>query len=613
LDKDRLPWRLKENDVLSRTLVGGCGSANDDLYNPRPKDTEIVRMASIKVKLAAYAVVGLMVGGCATPEERPFDPRGLGDIQRLGAAEPRSQAPMNNLPTTLESPYASNQPLGTVPQRPQVAPFDQLQQAVRLPLREIVQRAVINNLDIRVAGYDPGIEQSRVIEAEARFDPTVFAEMNFDYRDVDTAGQTTSFLGGATFEQLTRNFTARTGIRQLTPSGGQVELRYQTSRNDVTPTFSSINPFWETELVLAVTQPLLRDFGNDINRARIVINRFNRQISVLEFRRTVEETLLTLEQRYWELSQAMAEVQIAEELLERTIDTADILFKRRGQDVTSVQINQSIASIRSRSALLIDARRRVQDLSDQIKRIMNDPDLPVTSPVLVLPETSPLVEPIRLDLEDAIESALLARLELGQQQLRVESASTALAVAKNNLMPQLNLVATAGVQGLDDTWGWSNADAVDGDQNFTVGVGLQFEFPIGNRAARAIYVRASLQRQQAIDSYANLINQVALDVKTTLRDVETSWELMIQQQQNRFAANEALAGLELRERNNEPLTPNFVDLKLNLQAALAEAKRQESAAISAYNIAIARFELAKGTLLKYNNVMLDEAERPMGR
>lgn len=570
-------------------------------------------------QLAAVLLVGgsllggSLLGGCAYEQEKPFDPRGMGDSSRLGAAEPRPATSMPAMPTTLESPYLPSQPLNTIPRRPDVPRMTSLESGIRLPLREVIQRAVVNNLDIRVAGYDPAIENTRVVEAEARFDPTVFAETGLDYRNVSTAGQVFGFGSPADFTEETLLWNSRAGIRQLLPSGGQAELRLQTGRTDRDPTFNSLNPYWENEIVLQVTQPLLRDFGNEINQARIVINRNNVQVSVLEFRKRVEETLFDLEQRYWELAQAMEDNRIAEDLLEQTIDTADILFKRRGQDVTSVQVGQAIASIKARTAALIESRRRILDLSDQIKRLMGDPDLPVTGATLILPESTPLVEPVRFDLEDALETALLCRLELGQQQLRVDSASTALQVAKNNLLPQLNLVASAGLQGLDDTWGQAVGEMFDFNNNLTGSVGVQLEWPVGNRAARAIFARASLQRQQAIDSYGAVVQQVALDVKSAIREVETAWEFVVQQQQNRLAQAAALDALLLREKNNEPLTPNFVDLKLNLQGALAEARRNEARAVAAYNVAIARLERAKGTLLKYNNVVLEQSPNPIRR
>jgi outer membrane protein len=76
----------------------------------------------------------------------------------------------------------------------------------------------------------------------------------------------------------------------------------------------------------------------------------------------------------------------------------------------------------------------------------------------------------------------------------------------------------------------------------------------------------------------------------------------------RFASADELETLDQQQAAGEKLTPTFVQLKLDSQDRLAEAERQESLAISNYNIAIAHLEKAKGTLLRYNNVLL--AEQP---
>ena len=69
-------------------------------------------------------------------------------------------------------------------------------------------------------------------------------------------------------------------------------------------------------------------------------------------------------------------------------------------------------------------------------------------------------------------------------------------------------------------------------------------------------------------------------------------------------------GHKRAEDAGEALTPTFVQLKLDQQAELADAAIRESTAISDYNFAIARLEQAKGTLLRYNNILLEEGPAP---
>lgn len=582
-------------------------------------------------------VLGLAVtGGCA-PTPPPFKPLSWQVEARARAIE-STPAAMPPLPTTFVSPIdtagrpTTAQPAGgdgrtALPAiangdiaAPTTAPVTQqtttrpFRESTRISLKEIIQRTVAYNLDVKVAGYDPAVEATRVIEADARFDPTFFT--NLQYQDSKILTPALGIQTGDPLDPTVNRVTQfQTGIRQNLPSGGQAELRtgvQRIERNVEATAFNDPgpNPYYLNDLTLQITQPLLRDFGYQVNQARTVIARNTQRVSLLEFRKSIEDNLELAERTYWQLVQAERELAIAERLYAETTKTVDLLKARIGQDVSRVQISQAFASAESRAAALLRARQQVQNFSDQLKRIMNDPDMPVSSGTQLLPGTDPVEQPISFVLEDQIKTALDNRLELGQQQLRIDSASLAMAVAKNNLLPQLNLQASGGLQGIGEDPGdaWDNVD----DAYSTWSLGFQLEIPIGNRAARSIHQRSKLQRQQAIDSYRNLIEQVALDVKQQLRDVEVSYNEIAATRRARFAAADNLAALQQREDNQEPLTPEFVNLKLDAQSRLADAARAESASISSYNIAIARLEKAKGTLLRYNNVQMQEEPRPFG-
>lgn len=547
----------------------------------------------------------LLSAGCKSEEGAPFDPRTLGNPEREASAQVQPQE-MGPLPTKLENPFIG--PNGKAPTTyPTTGPTAMDEDHVRVTLEELIKRTVVSSLEVKIAGYQPAIDETRVTEAEARFDPTYFFEAQYDKTNKDLA----FVIAGQGNRNDQSIFTTRTGIRQNLESGGQVEVRAQTGRNEVfTPNSGTDpNPFWDSEVLIQLTQPLLRDFGNEVNRARITINRNNQRISVMDFRKQLEETLFNVEQTYWQLVQATREVEIQQELLNRTIETAIRLVKRFGQDVTRVQVSQANSSVERRRATLVRANARVKDASDRLKQLMNDPEFPVAGKVLLLPGVRPLEEPVHFILQDQIDTALLNRFELGQQQLRVDNAATALVVAKNNLLPQLNVVGQIGYTGLDGQFSDTLDDVFEG-HNPNYQAGIQLEIPIGNRAARAVYQRALLQRQQAIDNYRKLIDDVSTEVKTAARDVETTWEEIRRSTAAVFAAADSLQAITDRENAGEPLSPTFLDLKLNQQQELATAQSAQAQSIAGYNIAIARLEQAKGTLLRYNNVMLEQDNLP---
>src|SRR4051812_3469692 len=107
----------------------------------------VKRAALTAVSAFSLAILAGMGGGCAK-EQPPFDPR---EIQRLerdnvnaAAVPPKRALPPEALEEAKRedpTPRPTGGGAGTV---------------VRMPLREIIQRAVANNTDVKVAGYDPG-------------------------------------------------------------------------------------------------------------------------------------------------------------------------------------------------------------------------------------------------------------------------------------------------------------------------------------------------------------------------------------------------------------------------------------------------------------------------
>lgn len=545
----------------------------------------------------------LLASGCGFVEPPPFNPQTLEQMQKaqIGAVISPEMRP---LPTTLPAVVGAQ---GNPLPRPSYATTQPIGPELPMTLGEIIHRAVANNYQVRVAGYQAAIDEVRILEAEARFDPSVFVTPTLQ-RTYGAGGVSTT----TPTEVLSQSLEA--GFRQTLPSGGQVQISDRATRNEITSPGSlfasaGTETVYENQVIMQVTQPLLQNFGAEVNRARITVARNDQKISALEFRKELEQVLSDIEQAYWQEVRAIQEVQILQELLRNTENTLDILIKRLRQDVSMVQVAQARATVETRNAALIAARSRIGDLSDQLKRLMNDPDLTVASPVVLVPADRPVQQPLRFALSDLIETALQNRLELLEQKLRIDTASTIVKAAKNNALPQLNFVGSLGFQGLGDDFG--EALRSQGDLDFVnYSAGFQFEVPIGNRANRAIYQRTLLQRQQAIDQYRGLAEQVALDVTTAQRAVLTAWDQMVANRLARLAAEQALQAIEQREAAGEALTPTFVQLKLDRQASLADAQVQEIVAVTNYNIALANLERAKGTLLPYNNVVLKEAVGP---
>lgn len=559
------------------------------------------------VRVSGLLLGLVIVAGCGIKEPPPFDPRLMQEPERDRAAD-TPPAPMKPLPTTLEA----------IPARPEAGPTTypttgraiEAGPTVRLPLQEVIQRSVANSSEVKVSGYDPAIAETRIIEAEARYDPTFFTNVQYQHLDQKTPGESPQNPLVTTQVQRGDLWTVEPGVKQLLPSGGEASVSYPVDFSYYKPRVYPLNDYWDNTLKFTLTQPLLRDFGYQVNYARIFIARNDERVSVLDFRKTLEENIEKIEEDYWQLAEAQRDVDIQEELLENTRDTADVLFRRfqQGGDVSRVQTSQAAAAIRAREAVLITFRQKIRDLSYDIKRRMNDPEFPVAGTEVVLPASDAIQDKVEFDPKELIDTAMENRLELGQQQIRVTSAGIAMDVAKNGLYPKLDAKLAFGVQSLDQSeWGSFHGQTTSGHFNYQLGLAL--EIPIGNREARSIYRRAQLQRMQAIEQYHNIVSQVSEDVSQAYNEVISSWDLIGSRRAARFLAGDELEALQQQQDAGEKLTPTFVQLKLDAQDRLAQAQRDEATAISQYNIAISHLERSKGTLLRYNNVVMAE-ERP---
>lgn len=569
----------------------------------------MMQLNRLSATVAAMAAV-MVLGGCVLPPDKPFDAAGVQRQYRARAAE-NVTAALAPLPTALDKTYISKlEPDSKTAPASQPSKSKTLGPAVRMKLRDLIQLAAINSLDVRVAGYQPAIDEARVQEAEGRFDPVLFSNLNFATQTLLSPSVNNPSFGlspDARNDFQTLQFQG--GIRQQLLSGAQVQLQYTGSQvfrsGTLEPDFSPAT--YENGLALQVTQPLLQNFGSEVNSARIVVARNTQRVSALDFRLALEKQLSEIEEAYWQLVLSERELAIQEELYQQTVETATILQKRAAHDVSRVQLGQTNAALRQRESTLVEARYRIRTLSNAIKVRVNDPDLPVASPVVILPDDVPLTQPIPFDLDQQIEEGLENRAELQQQKIRIDSASVVQRAAKNNLLPQLNLVGSAGVKGADGSFGHALGNAFTDAQAQEYAIGFQFEIPIGNREARSIYARTTLQRQQAIDQYRKLIEQVCQEVKDAHDQVFSAWERMGATRQALFAARESLEAIVQEETvEQKPLTPDFINRKLQAQEVLAQAARDDARSISDYNNAIATLERAKGTLLKYDNVIMKE-------
>jgi outer membrane protein TolC len=321
-----------------------------------------------------------------------------------------------------------------------------------------------------------------------------------------------------------------------------------------------------------------------------------------EFRRQVEQTVTDVIGRYWAVVLARRERMIQQELLDRTIETRDRIDKRRLLDATEVEFMQSEAAVATRRAGLIRAGKLIIDAQDDLARLLADSQLNVLSDREIVPTTPPNVEPVRLDMTDQLITALRYNPILEQARKATAIAAINVTVAKSETLPRLDLRASTTFHGLAGSVHQAGENLETGD---FIGhqIAIEAEYPIGNRQRIANLRAQRLGQLKAIATLQSIADQVAVQLRERIRQVETAYEEMKAQKLAVGASRNQLEALDATEQLRG-LTPEFLQVKLNAQESLANAERAELRATIDYNVALVEVARAAGTVLELNRVRI---------
>lgn len=482
---------------------------------------------------------------------------------------------------------------------------------VTVSLEHSIRSAVDRNLQVQFARLAPAVSGAQVVVAEAAFDWTFFSNLEYSNVDEPRSRQSTSgILTGVTADQR-QGVTSTTGLRKPLETGGSFQVQQELIYTDVSTPGLSVSPDPSTQLgvTLQLDQPLLRNFGSDVALAQVRLNRNAERESIARLKRDLITTVTDTERAYWQLVQAKRDLEILQRLLERGVEVRDQLAQRRTLDATPAQIADATARVERRRADLLRGQTALRRASDRLKSLMNDPDLPVGGEVIILPADAALDAPVTYSLADSIVTAIEKRPEVQQAILSIDDTSIRQRVAEQNRLPQLDMRLQTRFLSLEENAGdaYENLDGSFVDYL----VGMFFEQQIGNRAPEAELRRRRLERMQASISYQNTVQQVVLEVKNALDNMATNYKLIEQTRTSRYAASEVLRALLVEKETIRGYTVERLDLELNRQESLANAEREEVAALIDYNVALAELASATGTALERNRIEFKVEDPPM--
>ncbi len=462
------------------------------------------------------------------------------------------------------------------------------------------------------------------------FDPALTGTLTWQHSSVPELSNFSTGTYTATGNSLAGDLSLQKGFS----TGTQVGLDFTASRQTSNSSRNLYNPYTTSALGLSIVQPLLRGFGPAVNRRFIRIAKNNRKTSDLVFRLQVIATVAGVIRLYDDLVSLIQDVHVKEE----TLALAERLYEDNRVQVeqgTLAPIELTRAQAQVAAARQDLANSRGYELQQEliVKTVLTKrgtADAAVRDAHLVPTDTLdlPAREPTR-PVQDTVAAAYQKRPEIEAAHLQIQNSHIGLEGSRNELLPELNVVANAQNAGLAGqinpaataaSGGTTGAGASGGTNVGGLGtglgqvfsgsypsysVGIQLNLPLRNRIAQADYEHDDILVRQWEVQFQQLQNQVRLEVEgavLALTQARTAYEAAVESR----TLQERSLNIEL-EKYSVGLSTTF--LVLQYQSFVAQARSTEVAARGTYAKARAALERATGEILENHNVTVDEAYR----
>ncbi len=476
--------------------------------------------------------------------------------------------------------------------------------------------ALMNSPRIQAISQNPLIRELQVVEADSLFDPLAFVKTAFNDRN-DPVGNTLTTGGPPFLEDHLWN--GEFGVRRKARTGANIELGQRLGFHNSNSVFFLPQDQGTATLALTVTQPLLRGRGRFVNESQVLIAQAQSGTAWDTFANELQDELQQVAISYWRLVYDRTVLLQKKQSVERGEQVLRLLEGRHNLDSSPSQIARARSAVETRRTGLANAYRDVKNAETEIRRRIADQDWAQASSVELLPQELITPEQAPFELDDVVRTALEYRREIQEAIHRARIAGIQQDVGENELLPELSLLIGGYVSALNGDSGVFRSWADQFENKPGYNVGLNFEMPYGNRAARSRLTQRKLQMVKIRAEVEEAIQRVIAESQVAVRRLDSAQQTRqsayiailaaiddLIHQNKRWEAFALVEGDAIDGQNPTLLLNQLLDSQERLAAAeliFAQAEFE----IKAAEVGLYR---TMGTLLRYQNFDLQRCGTP---
>ncbi len=468
---------------------------------------------------------------------------------------------------------------------------------LRMSLKECIETALTQNPDIMVSGLEPRKAQADQLTASGMFDPFWQTTAQYNYASIIASQEIQAYARINSVE--THQTLIDTSVGGKLKLGTQYAITFNTSIEETS--FSDFAKDYAGRMLFTLTQPLLKGFGIKVNTVNIEMARKSEKAGEAQLKMTVMNTVAEVIKAYWDLVGAMENVKVREESLANAERLLSISEKRREIGTAAdIEVLQAKAGVATRQSELVAAQAQLESASDILKNLLLMRENDLFSKVLIVPTDRPHsfenesfdVSKLAPNIDESVGKALQNRPEIAMAGLQIDIADLQVMQARNEMLPQLDLVGSYGQGGRDRSVSKMFYGIRDDDETYYT-YGIKATVPIGNRAGRGAFQRARLTKREMEEQKKKIEQTVMMGVHLAVRNVETNRILV---ESNRQARKLQEANV-IAEEKRLKLGVSTSWRVLQVQTDYTMAKTMELQAQISYEKALTDLYLAEGTIL----------------
>lgn len=344
---------------------------------------------------------------------------------------------------------------------------------------------------------------------------------------------------------------------QILPTGARLTLAAATSKNeseDSSPAYGSL-------ISLSLVQPLLRGGGHAVVYEPLIQAERNLVYAIREFELFREDFSIDVARRFYDLVNRKQSIENQQRNLENNVfgrRQAEALFAvGRGNELDVLRARRSELTAKNS---LLEAEESLHLAFDTFRIFLG---LPESEPIDVLPDAPVFLE-VNYEVSSAVEVAFENRLDLLNRREQVEDVERNVGLARNGLLPDLDLE-------LGTSYATADSISPPGGSDFErsgSSLSMTLRVPLDRVDERNAYRSAELALSRARRGLEEFEDQLRVTIQSSFRELvrrlqslEIQRQLIVDQTKNLRIAELRFERGELDNRDVVEANQSLLDAK----------------------------------------------------